>query len=233
MEGKRLVHLQCHFGLGTLSWARRGATVVGVDFSEPAVEAANALAIETGLDGRFVAADVYDAERALGGERFDIVYTGLGAINWLPDLRGWATVVASLLRDGGVLYLSEFHPFTWVFGDDDLTIEHDYFHDPEGVSFDDDEQGSYADLSAKTSHNATREWAHSLADVVGAVLGAGLRLEHFNEHDYTLFPRWPHLEVDRETLGAGEVYRQPEGAPRVPLMYSLRARKPATADPAG
>ncbi len=199
--------------------------MVGLDFSEPAVEAANALATETGLDGRFVAADVYDALEALGGERFEIVYTGLGALNWLPDLPRWAQVVSSLLADGGLLYVSEFHPFTWVFADDDLTIELDYFHDPEGHSFDDDEQGSYADLSAHTTHNATREWAHTLADVIGAVLGAGLRLELFHEHEHTLFPRWPHLEADRETLGAGRIYRQPEGTPRLPLMYSLRARK--------
>jgi SAM-dependent methyltransferase len=197
---------------------------VGLDFSEPAVAAARELATDTELDGDFVAADVYEAAGALGGERFDIVYTGLGAINWLPDLPAWAAVVASLLRDGGFLYLSEFHPFTWVFGDDDLTIEYDYFHDPEGVSFDEEEQGSYADLSAKTSHNATREWAHPLADVLGAVLGAGLGLELYNEHDYTLFPRWPHLEVDRDRP-RGEIYCQPEGTPHLPLMFSLRARR--------
>jgi SAM-dependent methyltransferase len=225
VEGKRLVHLQCHFGLDTLSWARHGASVVGLDFSEPAVGTARELAAETGLDGSFVAADVYDAAEALGGERFDIVYTGLGAINWLPDLRAWATVIASLLREGGLLYLSEFHPFTWVFGDDDLTVEYDYFHDPEGESFGDGEEGSYADLSASTSHNTTREWAHSLADVLGALLGAGLRIELYNEHDYTLFPRWPDLESGGGTLGAGKVYRRPAGEPRLPLMFSLRARR--------
>jgi hypothetical protein len=98
VAGKRLLHLQCHFGLDTLSWARRGASVVGLDFSEPAVEAANRLAWETGLDGTFVAADLHDAEAALGSQRFDIVYTGLGALNWLPDLRRWAEVVGSLLH---------------------------------------------------------------------------------------------------------------------------------------
>ena len=128
-------------------------------------------------------------------------------------------------REGGLLYLTEFHPFTWVFGDDDLTVEYDYFHDPEGESFGDGEQGSYADLSASTSHNTTREWAHSLADVLGAVLGAGLRIELYNEHDYTLFPRWPDLESGGGTLGAAKVYRRPAGEPRLPLMFSLRARR--------
>jgi SAM-dependent methyltransferase len=217
VEGKRLVHLQCHVGLETLSWARRGASVVGLDFSEPAIAAADALARETGLQGQFVAADVYSAPDALGGERFDIVYTGLGALNWIPDLPAWARIVATLLADGGILYLSEFHPLTWVFADDDLSIEHDYFHDPSGERFDD--PGTYADRDAETAHNVTLEWAHALHDVIGAILGAGLRLELFNEHDYTLFPRWPFLEP-----GPGGIYRQPEGSPRLPLMYSLRAR---------
>jgi SAM-dependent methyltransferase len=224
---KRLVHLQCHFGLDTLSWARAGASAVGLDFSSPAVQAASALAAETGLDARFVQADVYDAVAALGGELFEIVYTGLGALSWLPDLSRWAVVVAELLAPDGFLYLSEFHPFTWVYADHELEIESDYFHAPEGIPFDDDEQGSYADLDASTVNNATLEWAHTLADVVTAVLGAGLRVELLSEHDYTLFPRFSHLIEDREALGAGVVYRQPEDRPRLPLMFSLRARREA------
>lgn len=221
MAGKRLLHLQSHFGLDSLSWARAGASVVGLDFSGPAVAAANRLAAETGLDGRFVEADVHDAIQALGGERFEIVYTGLGALNWLPDLSRWARVVAALIEPGGFLYLSEFHPLTWVFADEGLELEWDYFHAPEGVSPGDGEQGSYADLDASTEHNATLEWAHTLADVVTAVLGAGLRLELLSEHDYTLFARWPFLERDPDGY-----YRQPEGRPRLPLMFSLRARRP-------
>jgi len=227
VTGKRLAHLQCHFGLDTLSWARAGASVVGLDFSEPAVRAATELAAETGLDARFVQSDVYDAVRALGGERFDIVYTGLGALNWLSDLGRWAEVVAELIRPGGFLYVSEFHPFTWVFADETPEIELDYFHNPEGERFGDGEQGSYADLDLPTRNNSTVEWAHTLSGVVTAVLDAGLELELLSEHDYTLFPRFPHLVEDRELLSAGSVYRQPEGSPRLPLMYSLRARRPA------
>jgi len=223
VAGKRLAHLQCHFGLDTLSWARAGASVVGLDFSEPAIESASSLAGELNLDAKFVCANVYDAVEALGGEKFDIVYTGLGALNWLPDLPRWAEIVAELLEPGGFLYLSEFHPFTWVFADDDLAIEIDYFHNPEGESFDDG-AGTYADMTIPTRNNATVEWAHTLSDVVSAVLDAGLRLELLHEHDYTLFPRFEHLELDAETLSAGVIYRQPDGTPRLPLMYSLRAR---------
>lgn len=219
VAGKRLLHLQCHFGLDSLSWARRGASVVGLDFSEPAVAAANELAAETGLDGSFVAADLYGAPAALGGERFDVVYTGLGALNWLPDLGRWADVVASVLADGGILYLAEFHPFADVFADEDLSVAYDYFHDPAGIRLEDG-GGTYADLEAQTASNATHEWAHPISEVLAVVLGAGLRLELFNEHDYTLFPRWPFLQPADDGT-----YRPPEGTPKLPLIYSLRARR--------
>ena len=219
VTGKELVHLQCHFGIDTLSWARRGARVVGLDFSAPAIAEARRLAAELGLDADFVRSDVYDAPRALGGRDFDVVYTGLGALNWLPDIRRWASVVAALVRPGGFLYLSEFHPFTFVFGDDDLTVVDDYFHREEPHVW--DEPGTYADLGAETAHNITYEWNHTLGDVVSAVIEAGLRLEFLHEHDYTLYPQWPFLEKS-----GFDTYRMPEGTPRLPLMYSLRARKP-------
>jgi SAM-dependent methyltransferase len=219
VTGKDLVHLQCHFGIDTLSWARRGALVAGLDFSAPAVEAARTLASELGIDATFVQSDVYEAVEALEGRTFDVVYTGRGALNWLPDMERWAAVVASLLRPGGFLYLAEFHPFTDVFGDDDLTVEHDYFQGEEPQVW--DEPGTYADLEAETQHNLTYEWNHPLGEVVSAVVAAGLTVELLHEYDYTMFPRWPFLEKT-----GFDTYRQPEGMPKIPLMYSLRARKP-------
>ncbi len=217
MSGKDLVHLQCYFGIDTLDWARRGARVTGLDFSGPAVAAASELAGEMGIDAGFVESDVYDAVNALGGRDFDIVYTGLGALIWLPDIRRWAGVIAELLRPGGFLYLAEFHPFTDVFGDDDLTVEHGYFHREEPTVWED--SGTYADLEAETVRNRSFEWSHTLSDVVNAVIGAGLPVELLNEHDYTLFPRRPILEKS-----GFDTYRLPEGTPNLPLMYSLRAR---------
>ena len=219
VAGKDLVHLQCHFGIDTLSWARRGANVVGLDFSAPAVEEAGRLAAELGLEAEFVQADVHEAVSALDGRAFDVVYTGLGALNWLPDIRRWAEVVAALLRPGGFLYLAEFHPITWVFGDEDLTVAYDYFHHDEPEVW--DEPGTYADLEAETTHNKTYEWNHTLGDVVSAIAEAGLVLDFLHEHDYTLFPRWPFLEKS-----GFDTYRLPEGMPSLPLMYSLLARKP-------
>jgi len=117
VDGLTLVHPQCHFGLDTLSWARRGARVTGLDFSPPAIAAARAIAERAGIEAEFVEANVYDAVNALGGRRFDIVYTGLGALNWLPDIERWARTMLELMAPGGRFYLAEFHPFTNVFGD--------------------------------------------------------------------------------------------------------------------
>jgi SAM-dependent methyltransferase len=217
VSGRSLAHLQCHFGLDTLSWARHGARVTGLDFSAPAVEAARGLAAEIGVEADFVCADVYEAPAALGGRSFDIVYVNVGAINWLPDIRRWAGVVAELLHPEGVLYMKEAHPFSWVFGDDDLTVESDYF----AHRNDYDEPGTYTDPDAPTVHNRTEEWQHPLGEVVNALIGAGLTLELLGEHGHTAWRRWPFMEKD------GSVYRMPKGTPRLPLMCSLRARKSA------
>ncbi|MBA9004503.1 class I SAM-dependent methyltransferase [Thermomonospora cellulosilytica] len=219
VAGRRLVHLQCHFGLDTLSWARRGAQVTGLDFSEKAVEAARALADEVGLPARFVTADVYDAPTVLG-ETYDIVYTGLGALCWLPDIDRWARVVASLLHPGGFAYLAEFHPFADTLDDaEGRTVAFDYFAEGPQV-WDEPGMGSYADPQAPVRHTRSIEFAHGLGEVVTALATAGLRIDFLHEHDHTLWQRFSTLERH------GIAYRIPEGRPRIPLMYSLRATKP-------
>lgn len=219
VTGLRLVHLQCHVGQDTLSWARRGASVVGLDFSPRAVEVANGAATDLELDGRFVCADVYDAADALDGERFDVVYTGFGAINWLPDIERWAAVVRSLLNPGGRLLLSEFHPISWAFGDDTLGVELDYFQ-PEPYGW--EAAGSYADPDAVTTHNRTIERQHPLGAIFGALLGQGFEIRSFTEYDHTLFPRWEFLERHPDAT-----YRFPPGRPRIPLMFTLLGQVPA------
>ncbi|MEU6662023.1 class I SAM-dependent methyltransferase [Streptomyces sp. NPDC046821] len=203
VSGKSLLHLQCHIGLDTLSWSRRGATVTGLDFSAPAVDAAGGLATQIGATtARFVTADVYDAFDALDEQTFDIVYTGFGALCWLPDLARWAQTVASLIAPGGFLYLAEYHPFADVLDEDGRTVEGDYFRrDPIVV----DAPGTYADPTAQTAATLTVEWQHGIGEVVSALTAAGLRLEFLHEHDHGHF-------------------RLPAGL-RVPLVYSLRASK--------
>ncbi|MFL4909148.1 class I SAM-dependent methyltransferase [Streptomyces sp. MMS24-I2-30] len=203
VSGRTLLHLQCHIGLDTLSWARRGATVTGVDFSEPAMETAAGLAARIGVaDARFVTADVYDAVQALDGQAFDVVYTGFGALCWLPDIERWARTVAELLAPGGFLYLAEFHPVADILAEDGRTVEGDYFRRAPVVE---DAPGTYADTGAPMSASLTVEWQHGLGEVVSALAAAGLRLEFLHEHDHGHF-----------RLPAGQ---------RVPLVYTLRATK--------
>jgi hypothetical protein len=153
--------------------------------------------------------------QALGGRRFDVVYTGLGALIWLPDIERWAGTMVELLTPGGRFYLAEFHPFTDVFGDDDLTVSESYFDNQPRVY---DEQGTYAQPTAPAVNTVSVEFHHGIGEVVSALAAAGLRIESLHEHDYTLSPRWPFLRVT-----GNHVYEMPPELPSLPLMYSLRA----------
>lgn len=219
VSGLSLVHLQCHFGLDTLSWARRGATVTGLDFSQTAIEAARSIAADCDLPARFVTGNVYDAPKLLR-TRYDIVYTGLGALCWLPDLERWADVVASLLSPGGMLYVTEFHPFTEMLGDDDFTVEHPYFRDGPAMW---DEEGTYAQADVATRCNRSFEWTHPISSVIDTLLDRGFALTRFREMDWTLFARWPFLEKTGR-----DRYAIPDGKPRIPLMYAARFTLGAT-----
>ena len=224
VAGKSLLHLQCHFGMDTLSWARLGAEVTGLDFSPEAVRAARELAAEAGLGGEFVQANVYDAVEALPGRTFDVVYTGQGALNWLPDMEAWAATAARLVAPGGCFYLFEFHPFGDVFDDeapDALRIRYPYFPRTEPLYFDD--PGTYTDAEAKTVHNDSYEWPHSLGEVISALAASGLTIEFLHEFDHLM---WKGMEC----MAPGEepnIWVIPEHRESVPLMYSIRARKPS------
>jgi len=192
VTGKTLVHLQCHFGLDTLSLALRGATVTGLDFSANVLAEARALAKDTGIEARFVESNVYDAPQALGAT-YDIAYVTWGAINWLPDLHRWARAVAAVLKPGGFLYLLEGHPYALVLdqktADVPLTPAWAYFEptDPQVI----DQDGTYADRNAKLAHTRTHEWAHPISEILGALIEAGLRIEMFHEHDRLAWQLWP------------------------------------------
>lgn len=216
VSGRSLLHLQCHFGLDTLSWARRGALVTGLDFSSKAIAAACDLASSVALEATFVSGSLYDAPE-LVHRQFDVVYTGKGALTWLPDLDRWAKVVADLLAPGGSLYLVDFHPFVDVFSYQELRVEAPYFRRGEEI-VDEDRHGSYAQLDASTVHNHTVQWSHTMGDIVSAIADHGLRIRFLHEFDYTLFPRWPWLET-----GPDGDYRLPSKVPPLPLLFSIRA----------
>jgi SAM-dependent methyltransferase len=215
---RSLLHLQCHFGLDTLSWARRGAIVTGVDFSARAIDAARALAAELGIDARFVHSDIYSLPGNLDG-RFDIVFTSYGTIFWLPDLRRWADVVAHFLRPGGLFYIVDFHPMAGVFEKaDDLAVTYPYFGG-EPVMFEED--GSYADRSAPVQSRRTYSWAHPVSETVTALLDAGLRLDFLHEFPYSVEQWYPFMKRD-----AGGYWRLTKHDGSIPLMFSIRATKP-------
>jgi SAM-dependent methyltransferase len=221
VSGRSLLHLQCHFGLDTLSWARRGATVTGVDFSAEAIKLARQLADELGLQATFLASRVEDLPNALRGE-FDIVFTSYGVLCWLSDLRAWARVVAHFLRPGGVFYMVEQHPFADVFDDSgsgDLRAVYSYFHSDEPAAC--DTQGSYADRSATIQQRRSYQWSHSLSDVIGALLGVGLRLEELHEFAQLSFAKLPGMRQDADGW-----FRLPPDRPALPLLYSLKAVQP-------
>ena len=225
VAGNSLLHLQCHFGLDTLSWARLGADVTGLDFSGEAVREAGALAAEAGLRAEFAQANVYDAVSALPARTFDVVYTGKGALNWLPDMAAWASVAARLVAPGGLLYLFEFHPFGDVFDDespDALRIRYPYFPRTEPLFFDD--PGTYTDGEANTIHNDSYEWPHSLGEVITALAGNGLTIEFLHEFDRLTWKGMACMAPGAEP----DTWVLPEHRESVPLMYSIRARKPAS-----
>jgi len=223
LAGLRGVHLQCHIGTDTISLARLGARMIGVDFSAASVAEARRLAEKVGADVEFVEADVYDTAELLGSERFDLVFTGIGALCWLPDVRRWAGVVANLLRPGGRLFMREGHPMLWTLADprEDrlLVVEHPYFERAEPTVW--DEAGTYVQTDATFAHNLTHEWNHGLGEIVTALLEAGMRLTMLVEHDSV---PWPALPGQMERLDNGE-WRLVERPWRLPHSYTLQAIK--------
>jgi SAM-dependent methyltransferase len=218
VAGLRLVHLQCHFGLDTLSWARRGAEVTGLDFSPPAIEAAEELARRADLSerARFVCADVYEAASALAHQTFDIVYVSLGALCWLPSVERWAAQIAALLRPGGRLYLHDQHPLCWALSFEEPVIEHTYFE--EDAPFVEDSTMTYTDAYRALVATRSFEWNHSLGEIVNSLVGHGLRIDRLDEHDWTLWLRYPWLQKDNQGR-----WRPPPDRPRIPLSFTVLA----------
>jgi SAM-dependent methyltransferase len=211
VSGKRLLHLQCHFGLDTLSWAREGAICTGVDISPVAIQKAEELAVCTGLPANFVCSDVYGFG-ASTEKPFDIVFTSYGALCWLPDLGRWAEVVASNLAVGGRFYIVEFHPIY------DLLAGYSYFTRPVP---DIDEEGTYTENGAATVVQLAT-WAHPLSSVINALVGAGIHIEHVSEFPYSPYNCFEGM-LEREP---GRFYLGHMGND-VPIVYTISGRKVA------
>jgi menaquinone-specific isochorismate synthase len=221
VSGLRGVHLQCHIGTDTISLARLGASMTGLDFSGPALTAARELAIETGADATFVQSEVHKAADALGAGVFDLVYTGIGALCWLPDIRRWGSVVASLLRPGGRLLIRDGHPMLWTLDerDDLLVVRYPYFEQSEPLVWDED--GTYVETDASFEHTVTHEWNHGLGEIVTSLLDAGLRISGLAEHDSV---PWNAMPGKMQKLADGE-WRLIDNASRLPHSFTLQAVK--------
>jgi len=223
VTGKRLLHLQCHFGLDTLSWARLGATVTGVDFSSKAIELARSLAAELDLPATFVQSTIEELDGNLSGD-FDIVFTSYGAIEWLADLDRWASTIAHFLAPGGTFYMVELHPLAHALDDLDahpeLRVVGPYFpaSRPRRLRI----HGSYADPDAHIENDVAYGWSHSFAEILNSLIGAGLRLEYLHEFPCSAVPFSRSMK-----RAADGWYFLPGGRRDVPFLFSLKATRPA------
>lgn len=223
IAGLRGLHLQCHIGTDTLSLHRLGARMSGLDFSGAALAEARALAESVGAEIDYVQADAYQAADRFGAGRFDLVYTGVGALCWLPDIARWGRLIAELLAPGGRLFLREGHPALWAIDerqDDHLLVtDYPYFETENPVLF--DEEGTYVETDVQFVHNRTASWNHGIGEIISAVLDAGLRLIQFVEHRSVPWEALPGvMTVDSD----GEWWLS-ERTERLPLTYTLQAVK--------
>jgi SAM-dependent methyltransferase len=225
IRGLRGVHLQCHIGTDTLSLARLGAVMTGLDFSPASLAQARELARRTGSPTEFVESDVYSAPDVLPAGGFDLVYTGVGALIWLPSIRRWAGVVARLLRPGGRLFIREGHPVLWALEegrtDGLLALDYPYFEREEAFVW--TEGGTYVTTDVEFQHNVTHEWNHGLGEIVSALLAEGMTITGLTEHDSV---PWDALPGQMEQVGGGE-YRLADRPWRLPHTYTLQAVKTA------
>lgn len=219
VSGKSLLHLQCQFGLDTLSWARLGATVTGVDFSDRAIKFAESLSRELNIHARFICSNIYDLPKALD-ESFDIVYTSYGVLCWLPKIDEWAQIISKYLRSGGIFLVVDFHPLAWIFDSDDLTelkVKYSYFHSEEPYLF--QREGTYAEPEANVKNKTYYEWQHSLSDIMNALIRAGLRIQSIKEYPYSIDRLFYFM---REQM---EYWRFTSSRYDIPLMFSVKATK--------
>lgn len=216
---KTILHLMCHFGLDTLSWARLGATVTGVDFSSKAVELAKQLSEETDLKGDFMCSNVYELPEKLEGE-YDIVFMSGGTYMWLNDIPKLAKIVARYVKPGGFYYLRDFHPYSYIFDDEEskvLKVRYPYFESSNPITY--TASSTYTEQDVELERRTVYEWVHSVSEIINSLIRAGLQIEFFNEFPFTTYKALEFL-VEEENR-----WWLPEKRTSVPFMFSLKASK--------
>lgn len=219
ISGRTLLHLQCHFGMDSMAWARRGAIVTGIDFSPKAIALAHSLSAELNIPATFVCANVYDLPDVLDGQ-FDIVFTSYGVLHYLPDLRRWSQIIAHFLKPGGIFYIVEDHPMFRVFRakpDGSFQAERPYFYNPEPEKY--EGKISYAvDIEGKTTTQYI--WNHHMGEILNSLIQAGLQIEFLHEFPFAARAKFPHMVQDDDGW-----WRLPERHGTIPFLFSLQARK--------
>ena len=215
LQGKKVLHLQCHFGQDTISLTRLGAKAVGVDLSDEAIEKAQELADITKSDATFICCDIYDLPKYLD-EKFDIVFTSYGTIGWLPDMDKWAKVVASFLKPNGVILLVEFHPYVWMWDDNFEEIKYNYFNKEVIVETLD---GTYAEKNAPITQQYVM-WNHSLSEVMQSLIRQKLQIESFTEYDYS-----PYNCFNKTKEIAPNKFRIEGFEDKIPMVYAIKGIK--------
>ena len=215
INGKTILHLQCHFGQDTISLSRLGATVTGVDLSDKAIESAKQIAAKTGSNATFICCDMYDLPNHLD-QPFDIVFTSYGTIGWLPDLDKWAKIVSRFLKPNGQFVFVEFHPVVWMFDDNFDKIGYRYFNSGAIIET---ESGTYADKNAPITQEYVM-WNHGLSEVINSLLNNGLQLQQLNEYDYS-----PYNCFNKTIEFEPKKYRIEHLENKIPMVYAVVAKK--------
>ncbi len=239
VKGKKMLHLQCHFGMDSLNWARMGADVTGIDLSDKAIEEAKQLNDELGLNARFICCNIYDLHpqnsgsskapppsaakglpkampEGFGEASFDIVFTSYGVISWLPDLEKWAQIISYYLKPGGIFYIAEFHPVVWMFDEEFTHVK--YYYDNRELIITENE-GTYTDRNAPIK-GKEYSWNHSLSEVINALIKQGLQIQQFNEFTYSPYPCFNNI-----VQGEDGNWRIKNMEGKIPMVYSIRAVK--------
>ncbi|MFX0001806.1 MAG: class I SAM-dependent methyltransferase [Candidatus Hermodarchaeota archaeon] len=219
VKGKSLLHLQCHFGMDTLSWARLGAKVTGVDFSDKAISFAKELSKKLNIPANFIESNIYDIPRFLE-EKFDIVFTSYGSICWLPDLIKWAQIINNCLKIGGIFYIIDGHPFGFTIDDkqEPFKVGFNYFSEGKPVYF--DEGGAYADSSTDLKNQASYQWDHPMSEIINTIINANLVIEFLHEFPFAFFNIHPDMKQRED--GYWEFINLEFS---VPMMFSIKAYK--------
>lgn len=215
ISNKKILHLQCHFGQDTMTFARMGAQATGIDFSEKAIEKATEFSKQLNLDTTFICCDIYEAPKYLK-DQFDIVFTSYGTIGWLPDLDKWAKVVSHFLKPGGKFIMADFHPVVWMYDNDFKEVFYSYFNIEPIIE---DESGTYADRYSEIEAK-TITWNHPISETLNALITNGIELNSFNEYNYSPYNCFNNTEEFEPNKFRIKTFEN-----KIPMVYSIKGTK--------